>query len=382
MLQVETYQAFGASAGEAEELCRYDERVYGLDVARKTSLPLADEPFVAVWESWLAEAEASADAPLTALASHLPQLRFPVEEGMSQNAAYRRATLSGVDAGTLPEATGLHFSRPEAVELKIYNSFAGRIPLLISRQREAFVTLVRALARRNEPVDVPDSQGASMVSGLANWERIRAHRAAWEARPENEREAATWPEEFARLRQRPESYRDRFILLSDGPYSAVPADALGLDEDRWREISLIIRREHECTHYLTRRVFGTMRNHLLDELIADYTGMVAAVGAFRADWFLRFLGLEDFPHCRDDGRIGIYRGKPPLSDGAFAVLQAVVKAAAENLERFDREYFTDGQDRSTESRGQMILALATASLAGLAFEGWRERIEGALASIG
>ena len=39
-----------------------------------------------------------------------------------------------------------------------------------------------------------------------------------------------------------------------------------------------------------------MRNNLLDELIADYTGMVGAIGRFRAGWFLRFAGRgEDGP---------------------------------------------------------------------------------------
>jgi hypothetical protein len=133
-----------------------------------------------------------------------------------------------------------------------------------------------------------------------------------------------------------EQYQDRFILLSEGPYSAVPAHELELDDEPWRKLSLVIRREHECAHYFTRRVFGSMRNHLLDELIADYCGIYAALGRFRADWFLRFVGLEKFPHYREGGRLQNYRGDPPLSDAAFTVLQAVVKVAAEKLERSNR----------------------------------------------
>ena len=104
--------------------------------------------------------------------------------------------------------------------------------------------------------------------------------------------------------------------------------------DEWLNASLVIRREHECAHYFTRRVLGSMRNSLLDELIADYVGVVAASGRYHAAWFLRFLGLEEFPAFRPDGRLQRYRGDPPLSDGAFAVLRSVAKRAAERLEAF------------------------------------------------
>jgi hypothetical protein len=198
-----------------------------------------------------------------------------------------------------------------------------------------------------------------MISGYNNWARVDALKKEWEARPSAER-AASWGEEFARLKPRRELYQDRLILLSDGPYSAVPAVELGLDAESWRGLSLALRRDHECAHYFTRRLFGAMRNNLLDELIADYAGMVAALGRFRADWFLRFLGLEDYPQCRSSGRLGIYRGTPPLSDGAFRVLQGLIKDAAENLERFDAGL--PAGPRSLAERALAITALASLRL--------------------
>ena len=39
---------------------------------------------------------------------------------------------------------------------------------------------------------------------------------------------------MARIVPYRELYQDRFILLSDGPYSAVPAADLGLDDAEWR----------------------------------------------------------------------------------------------------------------------------------------------------
>ena len=233
----------------------------------------------------------------------------------------------------------------------------------------ATLALVQALGHRNEPFPVPDSQGALMLSGYNNWARIGSLRREWEARNPAGSDAG-WGEEMARLKPQRELYQDRFILLSDGPYSAVPAADLSLDEAAWREISLAIRRDHECAHYFTRRLFGSMRNNLLDELIADYAGMVAALGRCRADWFLRFLGLEDFPHLRTGGRIGIYRGTPPLSDGAFGVLQALARDAARNLERFDASL--PAGSRGLAERARALTAIASLRLEDLAAEGGEE----------
>jgi hypothetical protein len=109
-----------------------------------------------------------------------------------------------------------------------------------------------------------------------------------------------------------------------------------LEEQEWLRLSLAIRREHECTHYFTRHVFSSMRNNLLDELIADYMGVTASAGRFRSGWLLWFFGLESFPIYREGARLQNYRGNPPLSDRAFAVLQKLVVATAANLEIFDR----------------------------------------------
>jgi hypothetical protein len=77
-----------------------------------------------------------------------------------------------------------------------------------------------------------------------------------------------------------------------------------------------------------------MRNNLVDELIADYRGIMAATGTFHAQWFLTFMGLENFPIYREGGRLENYRGSPPLSDSAYQIVQKLIKTAAENLEKF------------------------------------------------
>jgi hypothetical protein len=349
--------ALGASPAEAEELLRYNENAFDLtSLGQGLAIPLPDEPFVRIWETWADEARER--GAFEVLRQHLPQLRFPIQAGISATEGYKAATLRGVPPEEIPEAMGLPLVHLEKIELHVYQSPAGRIPLLIARGRDEFVALVRALAKRNEPVPVPPSQGALMIAGYNNWARLGELRRRWEEQDPADRETETWGEELARITPQRELYQDRFILLSDGPYSAVPAADLGLDETTWREMSLVIRRDHECAHYFTRRVFGSMRNHLLDELIADSAGLIAATGRFRADWFLRFLGLEDFPRYRPGGRLEIYRGD--LSEGAFAVLQDLARRAAENLERFDAR--TPAGPRTLEERALLIATLASVRL--------------------
>ena len=217
----------GATAGEREELLLYNENVFDIQAvqAGQAALPLPDEPFVACWEDWAAQARER--GAFAVLSEHLPQLRFPIREGMSATEAYRAATRRGVPPESLPEATGLGLARPERVELALHSSPAGRIPVLTARGREELVALVQALGHRNEPFPVPDSQGALLLSGYNNWARVGALKREWEAgNPAGS--PCGWGEQFARLQSRKELYQDRFILLSDGPYSAVPAADLGL----------------------------------------------------------------------------------------------------------------------------------------------------------
>jgi hypothetical protein len=370
--QAELLAALGASPEETAELLAYNENVFDLGaLGPETRFPLHDEPFIAFWEERVRESRRHGPGgAFAALREHLPQLAFPIRAGISETEPYRAATRRGTPVESIPEATDLELEHPEAIELEIYESPAGRIPLLIARRRPEFAALIQALTKRNEPVPVPGSQGALMVSGYNNWSRVAELRRAWEARDPSMRETsmtATWSQEFQRIQSRRELYQDRFILLSDGPYSAVPAADLGLGDEEWRFLSLAIRRDHECTHYFTRRLFGSMRNNALDELIADWAGLTGATGRFRAAWFLRFMGLEDFPRFRPGARLEIYRGDPPLSDGAFHILQRLLVAAAENLERLDARLAEIPP--TPEGRALAIASLASLRLEDLASEG-------------
>jgi hypothetical protein len=328
--RIRVLRAFGAEGATIDELLRYNTNHFDQTlVLAPRSYPLADEEFVSTWTSYVKNA--GSGKVFDFLKTRLVQLNFPIREGISRSEDYRAATKRGQRVEKTQSATGLVLEQPAQLSLSIFQSPAGRIPVIYTSHRPDFASLVRALTMRNEPLWVPESMGACFVSGYNNWDRIRAHRATCKTDSE-------WNIEFSRLIPRKELYQDRFILLSGSYYSGVAPAALNLSDSEWRAKSLIIRREHECAHYLTPRVFSSMRNHLLDELIADYSGIVAATGRFRADWFLHFMGLEDFPSYRRTGRFENYRGEPPLSDAGFGILQAIVKSAAELLEVFTHRH--------------------------------------------
>lgn len=347
----------GASESEVDELLRYNQNLFRVPDPLPT-FPLPDEPFVEAWEEYVREAAARGVFPV--LRDALVQLRFPVAPGISETEAYQAAIRRGI----LPpdDAPGLALEAPERLRLFLHPTAAGRLPVLVAGARADFVALVRALARKGEPEPVPDSMGALVVGGYVNWGRVARLRAAWEAGDVDLGEMTEWS--LGAIRDRKELYQDRFVVLSDGPYSGVPSSDMGMPDDEWRRLSLTIRLEHECAHYFTRRVLGSMRNALHDELIADYCGISAAVGRFRADWFLRFLGLEDETAYRPGGRLEIYRGTPPLSDGAFAILQRLVRRAAAHLEATDAAL--GPEFRTTEGRARVVLALAGLPLEELA----------------
>ncbi len=321
----------GAQGSALEALADYLGQSYPELPAAELETPLAEEPQIPYWRQYAAEAHEAGVARTLAL--RFPQLGFPVEAGISESAEYRRATRQGEAE---PERrTPLGFEREDLLSLHVEESIAGAIPVLVARHRNDFVRLVRTLTARNEPEPVPEAMGACLVKGLVNWDRVGAARRRFEAELAAVGRSATeeeWAAEMtSRIRPRKELWQDRLILLSDGPYSAVPAEELDLDPATWRERSLALRLAHECFHCLTLRRHGRIRSHLLDELLADYVGSLAAFGSYEARRALRFLGLRSDAPASPGGRWEIYRGALPAE--AIPALARLVERAAQALER-------------------------------------------------
>ncbi|MEO8620014.1 MAG: hypothetical protein ABI625_03040 [bacterium] len=327
-------RAHGASSIAIDELLAYGASAFNEEtLLDPPPIPVADEPFAQAWDEY--QRDARVDGVFESLRRRLVQLNFPVELGMSGRAEYQAATRRGLVERA--HGDGLRLNQPDGLELSLHQTAAGRIPVIVVANRVDFVSLIQALTRRNEPEPIPDSMGACIVGGYNNWDRVRRLRADWEASSPDDPSDAEWNLVFRSITAtHRELYQDRFIVLSSGPYSATPANVVGVvGEVHWRRLSGTIRLEHECTHYFTRRIFGSMRNTILDELCADYAGIVAACGHFRPDWFLRFVGLEDADTYRAGGRLENYRGTPALSNEAFEVLQRVVRVATAQLAHFD-----------------------------------------------
>ncbi|KZX60318.1 hypothetical protein A3709_12060 [Halioglobus sp. HI00S01] len=323
---------FGAKGPFLQELVAYMERrISRGDLTDLTSLSLADEGFVNAWEHYVERTNNS--LAIQVLSRVFPQLSFPIEAGISKTAAYRDATLKGAQVSSVDLQRSLVFEAPCDIELRLHQTAAGSIPVIIAENRNDFEFLVRAMSSRNEPVSVPQSMGACLISGLNNWDRVGRFREQWELK----NPACSWREYFPEFVKNKTLYQDRVIVLSDGSYSNIESSQLGLSEDCWRLMSRRIRLEHECAHYLTLRFFGTMQNHLLDETFADYAGICAVrKGVFRADWYLTFLGLDENGDYRKGGRMENYFQEKPLAPESFKVMLRLMVAIANNLETFSR----------------------------------------------
>lgn len=226
-LRASVLRDLGAEPEQMQELLKYNANVFERrPELEDAGFPLPDEPFVEAWEGYIAAAKLD-DARLV-LHRPLIQLNFPIRSGISQEDGYRKVTLRGHPPGTCPAATGLALNCPGDIRVRLHPTPAGRIPVLLVRDREDFENLIRALTCRNEPQPVPASQGAAMVAGYNNWDRIEQYRREWlDSHP-----ATEWPAEFKRLIPQKERYQDRFIVVSEGPYSGVAAQALGLTDGR------------------------------------------------------------------------------------------------------------------------------------------------------
>lgn len=357
------WRSLGATEEETRELLEYARSEFDLSRA-PAAFPLPDEPFATAWEGYAEEA--ARVGAWACLRDRIVQLRFPIEPGISETPAYRAATRRGV--WPAPELPALELARPDELRLFLTATPVGRVPVLLTSTREDFVALVRALAHHNEPRPILDSVGATILSGFNNWDRVAALRRAWEA-DSTSGSPLEWAARWREIVAEPSLYQDRFIVLSAGPYSGASAADVGLGEDEWRQSSIALRLEHECTHYFTRRALGSMRNRIADELIADYMGIVAAAGRFRADWLLLFLGLERSPTFRPGGRLEEYRGALALDGKSFQILCAAVLRCARNLEAIDRLRPAWTSDPSSAAdKAEMILALADIGLEGLASE--------------
>ena len=167
-----------------------------------------------------------------------------------------------------------------------------------------FITFLRIMASRCTMADIPDTQGASLLDGISDWTKIRAHKAeyiAGELKKGNPN--PDWISEFKRFTSDKRNYLSTLAVLSVGPYSGISTEAINgyfhsrgqrmITEEEWLSLSDTIRRYHECTHFICRKRYPDKKDAVWDELVADAVGISAAFGSYERGLGELFLGIKD-----------------------------------------------------------------------------------------
>ena len=246
---------------------------------------------------------------LSVLAEDYPLLYLNPDE--DDRETYRSVVLRGED----PVKRSLaHYRGDPADSLETVDTPAGPVRVVTLGNRRDFELVIRGLmaAKAGPREPVPESQGAAMLY-VFNWRRIHDHLDAF---PESERGA-----EFTRFTSVKANYLDMLVVLSRGPYSHVDAAAAGFGEKEWLEDSDAIRRYHELTHVICRRLYPDNIDPVRDELIADTVGLEAAFGHFDTRLEDLFLGIRDGAYT--GGRLANYTDTP--EEKAPAVCAAMEK---------------------------------------------------------
>ena len=167
------------------------------------------------------------------------------------------------------------FISPESITIEIHDSAAGKVPVIVFGDDTDFENFIVNLIYKGVRPDNISQMGASFIYGK----------------------------------------RQRFLALSKKYYSNTRPEYVGLSPEEWREKSMIIRREHECTHYYTKKFYGSASNNLHDELIADFFGLYEAFGSYEAKLFQHFMGIDG----THEGRLSLYTvGLSPAVSEAIA----------------------------------------------------------------
>ena len=256
---------------------------------------------------------------LAVLAKRFPQLYVAPAEGAQtahRLAAGRGIAPAGADLG--------HFVTSPEDELREVDTPAGPVEVVFLHNRSDFETFLQIVGHKAEPVPIARTVGAITYRGIADWGKVAVAHAAYVAAGGDD-----WPNEFARLARQPGAFRAEIVVISEGPYSNVPANQTPYDEERWLRISREIRLHHECAHVVCRRTMPDDVLPVWDEVTADVVGLLCAIGRYDAALAARFLGVA--PDGYAGGRLAEY-----LSDEQAQRIDEVaaeVFAACEQIEQ-------------------------------------------------
>ena len=218
---------------------------------------------------------------IEALAGRFPQLYVAPAEGAQE--AHRLAAGRGI----VPEGANLdHFSGDSEDALHIVDTPAGPVEALFLKNREDFETFLRIVGNKSMPVEIARTVGAITYRGLADWGAVARARDEYLANG-----GGDWASEFRRLASVPGAFRAEIVVISEGPYSNVPADATPYGGEEWLRVSRAIRLNHECAHVVCRRIMPEDVLPVWDEVTADVVGLLCATRRYDARLAALFLGV-------------------------------------------------------------------------------------------
>jgi hypothetical protein len=214
----------------------------------------------------------------------------------------------------------------EGVKVWLEATPAGRIPVVYAKDRRAFGRLIAILSADDEDETLPASVNAFTVP--CSHPAFEGH---------------------------------RVICLTEAGYSALSGENVGMGDEEWMEKSAAIRLRHECCHYFTLRALGGMKNHALDEIVADCVAQLSVFGRFDASLQRKFFGLEDGGRISPGCRFGFYvKGLPEN-----AVI-AVGRKVNEALERLESYLEKNAEIISAPRAPELIIKLSSLGIEGIA----------------
>lgn len=235
---------------------------------------------------------------LETLATRFPQLCVAPAEGAQE--AHRLASGRGI----APEGANLgHFIGDEEDALLAVGTPAGPVEALFLKKRADFETFLRIIGHKSQPVPIARTVGAITYRGLADWGAVAREREEYLANGGDD-----WGAEFRRLAAAPDAFRAELVVISEGPYSDVPAGSTSYSEEEWLRVSRDIRLNHECAHVVCRHLMPDDVLPVWDEVTADVVGLLRATGRYDARLAALFLGVTADGFA--GGRLAEY-----LSDG-------------------------------------------------------------------
>ncbi|MCR4688413.1 MAG: hypothetical protein K5745_02570 [Saccharofermentans sp.] len=235
-----------------------------------------------------------------------------------------------------------HFKCTPQDELVLESTPAGEVTVITLCDRGDFETFLQIIGEKCQKTEIPKTQGAVIFDGVINHVKIKEHEQAFYRKAKEEGRAVTF---FDYLDARKEflsdkrNYTDALIVLSKGPYSAVPGEKAGMEEDEWILKSDAIRRYHECTHFVCRRLYRELIDKIYDEIVADAVGLYAAFGKYDTDLAGLLLGVS--PEGYKEGRLINYVGS---NEDIDAVARDVYKKILEIADIVGKNDFASPYD--------------------------------------